>query len=216
MCLRQEKASFPSCAPTVLTDAAPPGPVLSCRVRNFLRQEMASFLGLCEYTDRADAARARSYFFDRRKEVGCYAVWFGAVWLAGASGGSSPPPACPRTPPLTHHPPPTQQVLLYTERAQFYNRHRVRGARTILFYQLPEHPQFYAELLNLLEEGEAAGEPPTSASAAGCMGMRVVCLPACAWLVMPWVHFVCSAPPSAPLPHPTPSKVKLLPTSTWQ
>jgi len=40
------------------------------RVRNFLREEMASFLGLCEYTDRSDAARARSYFFDRRKQVG--------------------------------------------------------------------------------------------------------------------------------------------------
>ena len=38
-------------------------------MRNFLREEMASFLGLCEYTDRADAARARSYFFDRRKQV---------------------------------------------------------------------------------------------------------------------------------------------------
>ncbi|KAL4445727.1 hypothetical protein ABPG77_008926 [Micractinium sp. CCAP 211/92] len=89
------------------------------RVRNYLRQEMASFLGLCEYTERADAARARSYFFDRRK-----------------------------------------RVLLYTERAQFYNRHRIRGAQDILFYQLPEHADFYAELLNLLEEG-ATGETPT-------------------------------------------------------
>lgn len=32
--------------------------------------------------------------------------------------------------------------------------------QSILFYQLPEHPQFYAELLNLLEEGES-GETPT-------------------------------------------------------
>ena len=59
-----------------------------CRVRNYLREEMASFLGLCEYTERADAARARAYFFDRRKSL-----------------------------------------LLYTERAQFYNRHRIRGAK---------------------------------------------------------------------------------------
>lgn len=42
-------------------------------MRNFLREEMASFLGLCEYTDRSDAARTRSYFFDRRKQVG--ALW---------------------------------------------------------------------------------------------------------------------------------------------
>jgi hypothetical protein len=145
-------------------------------VRNYLREEMASFLGLCEYTERADAARARAYFFDRRKSL-----------------------------------------LLYTERAQFYNRHRIRGAKVgvacrvcvrcrqggqhckltgapqpavlgvpaccrmslntlppfhsppptlpstlqdILFYQLPEHPEFYSELLNLVEEGEG-GETPT-------------------------------------------------------
>lgn len=91
-------------------------------MRNFLRAEAASFLGLCEYTDRGDAARARSYFFDRRKDL-----------------------------------------LLYTERAQFYGRHRLRGARALLFYQLPQHPQFYAELLNLLEDGDASGEPPTGA-----------------------------------------------------
>ena len=30
----------------------------------------------------------------------------------------------------------------------------------ILFYQLPEHPEFYSELLNLVEEGEG-GETPT-------------------------------------------------------
>lgn len=61
-------------------------------------------------------------------------------------------------------------MLLYTERAQFYNRHRLRGARAILFYQLPQHPQFYAELLNLLEEGEVAGEPPTGARRRACQG----------------------------------------------
>jgi hypothetical protein len=141
-------------------------------VRNYLREEMASFLGLCEYMERADAARARAYFFDRRKSL-----------------------------------------LLYTERGQFYNRHRIRGAKVgfacrafvcchlggqyrkltgsrqpavlgipswrclpvdmipplppalpplqdILFYQLPEHPEFYSELLNLVEEGEG-GETPT-------------------------------------------------------
>jgi U3 small nucleolar RNA-associated protein 25 len=90
------------------------------RVRNFLRAENASFLGLCEYTDRGDMARARSYFADGRR-----------------------------------------RVLLYTERAQFYNRHRIRGLKDILFYQLPEHPQFYLELVNWLDEeggnGAAAG-----------------------------------------------------------
>jgi len=86
------------------------------RVRNFLRAESASFVGLCEYNERSDMARARAYFADGRR-----------------------------------------RVLLYTERAQFYNRHRIRGVKDILFYQLPEHPQFYLELVNLLEEDAAGG-----------------------------------------------------------
>lgn len=86
------------------------------RVRNYLRAESASFLGLCEYTERADMARARSYFADGRR-----------------------------------------RVLVYTERAQFYNRHRIRGVKDILFYQLPEHPQFYSELVNFLEEENTPG-----------------------------------------------------------
>lgn len=81
------------------------------RVRNFLRSEGASFVGLCEYTDRGDMARARAYFADGRR-----------------------------------------RVLLYTERAQFYNRHRIRGIKDILFYQLPDHPQFYLEVVNWIEE----------------------------------------------------------------
>lgn len=55
--------------------ARPPPTLWPPRVRNYLRQEMASFLGLCEYTERADAARARSYFFDRRKRVRTGGGW---------------------------------------------------------------------------------------------------------------------------------------------
>ena len=130
-------------------------------------------------------------------------------------------PSCGASPCFPALPAPPPQVLLYTERAQFYNRHRIRGAKvgewadpapalrrlreqaleprpptppshahtitkprllvplpccppplpcqSILFYQLPEHPQFYAELLNLMEEGEA-GEAPTGARARGRAG----------------------------------------------
>lgn len=49
-----------------------------------------------------------------------------------------------------------RRVLIYTERAQFYNRHRIRGIKDIYFYQLPEHPQFYAELGNFVEESTSA------------------------------------------------------------
>lgn len=40
-----------------------------CRVRNFLKAEGASFLVLSEYVEPADAARARSYFFTRRRPL---------------------------------------------------------------------------------------------------------------------------------------------------
>jgi U3 small nucleolar RNA-associated protein 25 len=95
------------------------------RVRNFLRAESASFLGLCEYTARGDMARARSFFADGRR-----------------------------------------RVLLYTERAQFYSRHRVRGVRDVLFYQLPEHAGFYAEVVNMVEaSGAGAGGGLATATA---------------------------------------------------
>lgn len=44
------------------------------------------------------------------------------------------------------------RVLLYTERAQFYNRHHLRGVKDVLFYQLPEHGAFYREVVNFLQQ----------------------------------------------------------------
>lgn len=81
------------------------------KIRNYLKQEAASFVTLSEYSTTKDMARARSYFADNRR-----------------------------------------RVLVYTERAQFYNRHRIRGIQDVYFYQLPDHPQFYAELGNFIEE----------------------------------------------------------------
>lgn len=76
---------LPSHPPFPAEHCFPPSPHHHRRVRNFLREEMASFLGLCEYTDRSDAARARSYFFDRRKQVGAEG-WvcssLGTAWCA--------------------------------------------------------------------------------------------------------------------------------------
>lgn len=34
-----------------------------------------------------------------------------------------------------------------TERFHFYRRYRIRGAKTIVWYQPPEHSQFYSEIL---------------------------------------------------------------------
>jgi U3 small nucleolar RNA-associated protein 25 len=42
------------------------------------------------------------------------------------------------------------RVVLYTERSHFYNRFRLRGVASILFFSLPSSAHFYPELLNLL------------------------------------------------------------------
>ena len=46
-------------------------------------------------------------------------------------------------------------LLLYTERAHFYHRFRIRGAREILFYAPPARASFYAELLNMMGGADA-------------------------------------------------------------
>lgn len=43
--------------------------------------------------------------------------------------------------------------LLYTGRANFFLRHKIKGARHIIFYGIPEHSEFYPEHVNLLNEG---------------------------------------------------------------
>ncbi|KAK4687363.1 U3 small nucleolar RNA-associated protein 25, partial [Tremellales sp. Uapishka_1] len=40
-----------------------------------------------------------------------------------------------------------KQFLLVTERFHFYRRYRIRGAKTLVFFALPEHAQFYSEFL---------------------------------------------------------------------
>jgi hypothetical protein len=39
-----------------------------------------------------------------------------------------------------------RQFLLYTERAHFYHRYRIRGIKDLVFYSLPEFPNYYAEV----------------------------------------------------------------------
>ncbi|KDD75528.1 DUF1253 hypothetical protein, partial [Helicosporidium sp. ATCC 50920] len=59
-----------------LRDSSRPCQLIYCpsyfdyvRVRNFLRAQSASLLCMCEYTDRTDAARARSYFSAGRRRI---------------------------------------------------------------------------------------------------------------------------------------------------
>jgi len=44
-----------------------------------------------------------------------------------------------------------RDLLLYTGRAHFFNRYCIRGIHHLIFYSLPEFPQFYPEMVNLLE-----------------------------------------------------------------
>lgn len=46
-----------------------------------------------------------------------------------------------------------RRVMLFTERAQFYFRPKIRGIRDVVFYSLPQHPQFYVEVANWVTEG---------------------------------------------------------------
>ncbi|KAL7422228.1 rRNA-binding ribosome biosynthesis protein utp25 [Cryptotrichosporon argae] len=56
----------------------------------------------------------------------------------------------------------SKAMLIVTERFHFYRRYKLRGARTVVFYALPEHAQFYAEFLAhpfIAKPGQAAPEP---------------------------------------------------------
>jgi len=49
-----------------------------------------------------------------------------------------------------------RRILLYTERAHFYHRYRIRGIQRLIFYGVPHHAHYYSELLNLSAEGNAS------------------------------------------------------------
>ncbi|KAJ2660406.1 rRNA-binding ribosome biosynthesis protein utp25 [Coemansia sp. RSA 1200] len=40
--------------------------------------------------------------------------------------------------------------ILYSERAHFYHRYPIKGIHHMVFYSLPDHPQYYSELVNLM------------------------------------------------------------------
>lgn len=43
--------------------------------------------------------------------------------------------------------------MLYTERAHFHFRYRIKGIRHLIFYAPPLFPHFYSEMCNLMQEG---------------------------------------------------------------
>ncbi|PIA26842.1 hypothetical protein AQUCO_08700019v1 [Aquilegia coerulea] len=47
-----------------------------------------------------------------------------------------------------------RKIMLYTERAHFYHRYKIRGIKNLIIYSLPERKEFYLEVINMLEESE--------------------------------------------------------------
>ncbi|KAJ3410687.1 hypothetical protein HDV05_003484 [Chytridiales sp. JEL 0842] len=47
--------------------------------------------------------------------------------------------------------------LLFTERFHFFRRYRIRGVKQVIFYALPEHENYYPEILNFVEGDAAEG-----------------------------------------------------------
>ena len=46
-----------------------------------------------------------------------------------------------------------KSIMLYTGRAHYFHRHLIKGARHVIFFGLPEHAEFYAQHVNVLNEG---------------------------------------------------------------
>ena len=53
-------------------------------------------------------------------------------------------------------------LLLYSGRAHFYQRYRIRGASNYVFVSPPDHAHFYSELLSFARDDEATGAAPTA------------------------------------------------------
>ncbi|PKI54827.1 hypothetical protein CRG98_024778 [Punica granatum] len=43
-----------------------------------------------------------------------------------------------------------RKIMLYTERAHFYHRYKIRGIQNLIIYSLPERKEFYPEIVNML------------------------------------------------------------------
>jgi U3 small nucleolar RNA-associated protein 25 len=54
-----------------------------------------------------------------------------------------------------------KEFMLITERFHFFRRFRLRGAHRVVFYDLPEHSQFYPDLVNFLLVGGGDEEDMT-------------------------------------------------------
>ncbi|KAF4043259.1 Utp25/U3 small nucleolar RNA-associated SSU processome protein 25 [Phytophthora infestans] len=49
-------------------------------------------------------------------------------------------------------------VMLYTERFHFYHQYQIRGVHQLIWYGLPVMGDFYAEMMNMLQSSDSAGQ----------------------------------------------------------
>ncbi|KAL5712815.1 hypothetical protein ACHQM5_014946 [Ranunculus cassubicifolius] len=47
-----------------------------------------------------------------------------------------------------------RNIMLYSERAHFYHRYKIRGMKNLIIYSLPERKEFYPEIVNMIEGSE--------------------------------------------------------------
>ncbi|KAF9161097.1 rRNA-binding ribosome biosynthesis protein utp25 [Mortierella sp. AD010] len=62
--------------------------------------------------------------------------------------------------------------LLYTERFHYFRRYNIRGTFHLTFYGLPDHPQFYPEMLNLLALPAGAGAEKSRSKHVAATGLE--------------------------------------------
>lgn len=63
-------------------------------------------------------------------------------------------------------------IMLYTGRAHFFSRHAIRGVKHVIFFGLPEHSEFYAQVVNMLHNND--GDPtdePHGGGLTSCLGL---------------------------------------------
>lgn len=130
------EGAFSSSSPSSSSSSTPPPGLLLfvpsyfdyVRVKKFLRAKSVPVADMGEYVPPREAARARTAFFARG--VG--------------RGGAGAEPVFGTTTDSSKKPP----VALLTERSHFFHRAVVRGVSAAFFYQLPDHPKFFEEVVS--------------------------------------------------------------------
>ena len=85
-----------------------------------------------------------------------------------------------------------KSILLYSGRSHFFRRYMIRGALHVMFYSLPEYPQFYSEIVNLI--GSGVSEELKHISGTSCTVLMSKCkLHRYLLICVLYVHlFICS------------------------